>query len=119
MNLPHLHDYGIQNEESAIRAHVGVRARTVYVFRTEEAKRIVASMRESDGRFASQPGVAGTTAFGFPVPVGRFNDLRRIPNPTLSTARRNCPSTAPRKGQSDEKPEEEATGRKEGITCRR
>ena len=89
MSAPKLHDYGIQNEQSDIRAHVGVRARTVYVFRTEEAKRLVASMRKDEGRFASQPGVVGPTAFGFAVPVSeQCLDERTIDGVTTTQPKR-------------------------------
>jgi hypothetical protein len=73
--------HGIQNEDSDIRAHVGVRARTVFVFRTEEARRLVEGRDQASGRFAGQSGVNGPTAFGFPVALSEFHDLRRIEYP--------------------------------------
>ena len=86
-----LHDYGIRTEVSDIRAHVGVRAKTVYVFRTAEAKEIASDMTTDEGRFASQPGVAGPTAFGFRCEVeierqeqGELNEHRRRVRDLLS-----------------------------------
>lgn len=43
-------EYGIQNEQSDIRAHVCVVAKRVYVYSTDEGKRIAAT-----GRFKSLP----------------------------------------------------------------
>lgn len=60
-------EYGIQTEESDLRAHVCVNARTVYVYPTKMGIKTV-----TEGNFqkrpAYQPGAAFPTAEGFIVP---------------------------------------------------
>jgi hypothetical protein len=60
-------DYGIQTEESDLRAHVCVNARQVYVYPTKKGVEAI-----EKGNFrpatASQPGAAFVTAKGFLVP---------------------------------------------------
>jgi len=62
-----LSDYGIQNEQSDLRAHVCPLVRRVYVYPTAEGRRAI----EAGGwtaRPAFQAGVAGPTAMGYCVP---------------------------------------------------
>jgi len=77
MSKPPLHAHGIQTEASHVRAHVGVIARSVFVFLTKHGR---AACEASDIRdaVAYQPGVAYPTARGKPVPLDRIRDLRRI-----------------------------------------
>jgi len=62
-----LHEYGIQNEASDIRAHVCPFVRRVYVYPTEEGRRVAISGKWPK-RPAFQPGVEGATAEGYLVP---------------------------------------------------
>ena len=62
-----LFDYGIQNEQSDIRAHVCPLVQRVYVYPTEEGRRAIASGQWTK-RPAFQPGVVGLTAEGYCVP---------------------------------------------------
>jgi len=62
-----LHEYGIQTEQSDLRAHVCPLVRRVYVYPTAEGRRAL----EAGGRRARpayQPGVVGPTAMGYCVP---------------------------------------------------
>jgi hypothetical protein len=73
---PTLYDYGIQNEQTDIRAHVAVLAQKLYVFRTAAALRV---MRKYPKRFAGQRDVDdGPTARGHIVPVGAIPGLRSL-----------------------------------------
>lgn len=67
MKPDHLHDYGIQNEGSDLRAHVCVLARTVYVYPTACGVKAVESGKYK-ARPAKQPGYQAATAWGFLVP---------------------------------------------------
>ena len=64
-------EYGIQTEESDLRAHVCVNARQVYVYPTQQGIAAIAT-----GKFrkmpASQPGAAFVTAEGFLVPPNQI-----------------------------------------------
>lgn len=66
--------YGIQNEQSDIRAHVGVLSGKVYVYRTEDGLKAIETF-DRKPRPASQPGVNFVTAYGFAVP---WRDIPRI-----------------------------------------
>jgi hypothetical protein len=63
-----LYKYGIEEEQSDIRAHVSFRGRCVTVFRTEDILRLV-TVNEYRHRPACQPGVNGPTAMGYLVPI--------------------------------------------------
>lgn len=82
-NEPALVEYGIQCEKSDIRAHVGVWARSVYVFPTRCGAELIQS-----GKYISRPafqaGVIGRTALGYCVPICEFPTLRTISVPALS-----------------------------------
>jgi len=69
--------YGIQTETSDIRAHVSVVNRTIYVFQTIQGIKAIERERPPL-RAASQAGVVGTTALGWPMPVNAIHDLRRV-----------------------------------------
>ena len=62
-----LHDYGIQNEQSDLRAHVCPLVRRVYVYPTAEGRRAIAAGGWTP-RPAYQAGVTGPTAMGYCVP---------------------------------------------------
>jgi len=62
-----LHEYGIQNEQSDLRAHVCPLVRRVYVYPTVEGQRAIKGGRWP-ARKAYQPGVVGETALGYCVP---------------------------------------------------
>jgi hypothetical protein len=77
MNQPDLIQYGIQDEDSDIRAHVCVLAKIVYVFPTWAGVKAINS-----GKFpsvgASQPGVDFDTSRGILVPPGQIEGCIRI-----------------------------------------
>jgi len=62
-----LHDYGIQNEGSDLRAHVCPVVRRVYVYPTAEGRKAALS-GQWPRRPAYQRGVVGATAEGYLVP---------------------------------------------------
>jgi len=62
-----LYPFGIQNEQSDLRAHVCPLVRRVYVYPTAEGRKAVLSGAWPK-RSASQPGVEGATAEGYLVP---------------------------------------------------
>lgn len=70
-----LFDYGIHNESSNIRAHVGVYAKTLFVFPTVCAVRV---MGKYPVKPAFQTGVNGETAKGHCVPPSAIANLRRL-----------------------------------------
>jgi hypothetical protein len=70
---PPLSDYGIQNEQSDLRAHVCPLVRRVYVYPTAEGCRAIEAGGRS-ARPAYQAGVKGATAMGYCVPPF---DIRR------------------------------------------
>jgi len=75
--MAELADYGIQNEQSDIRAHVSVANQKVYVFKTSAGIDAI----KANGyptRFASQPGVDGITAEGWCVPWWHIPDIRPL-----------------------------------------
>lgn len=76
-----LFEYGIQTENSDIRAHVSVVNKTIYVFPTRRGVEAIAERPRAE-RYASQRDVTGPTAKGWLVPVGDIRDLRRIRFPT-------------------------------------
>lgn len=83
MNSPTLHWYGLFNEKSDVRAHVGVCSQTVYVF---QRRRLVSELNRlfEAGQFryrvksAIQPHVYGITAKGLLVPIDEIPDLRVV-----------------------------------------
>lgn len=76
-------NYGIWNENSDQRAHVGPRSKCIYVFKTLDAKRLLKERASSlELTPAGQPGVNGYTGKGFCVPIEWFgDDLFTIPFP--------------------------------------
>lgn len=94
-----LHEHGIHTEDSFIRAHVGVNARSVYVFKTEDAKRAIHTYN-FEQRKAYQPGVSVPTAMGWIAPIEMIDNVRvlKIPNwplwdgfcETLSTSQKGA-----------------------------
>ena len=72
----HLREYGIFQDQSNIRAHVSIITKSIYVFKTEEVKKILPGNYRLVG--AKQPGVEITTAEGWLVPVEDIPDVRRI-----------------------------------------
>lgn len=72
---PVLFHYGIRTEKSDIRAHVGVLARSVFIFRTKHGIEAI-EKHNPPLRPAYQGGVVGKTAEGYPVQMGWVRDLR-------------------------------------------
>lgn len=67
MNATPLQSSGIADERSNLRCHVAPATRSIFVFRTDDARRVLLS-----GTYrkvtATQPGVDGVTAEGYAVP---------------------------------------------------
>jgi hypothetical protein len=76
---PELFSYGILTEGSDVRAHVGVASRSLYVFKTRDAIRLLQSTKRYQLADAYQDGVNGRTATGYPVPWKDIPDIRRLP----------------------------------------
>ena len=93
METKSLFDFGIHNEASNIRAHVAVLARTLYVFPTLCAVRVMKQYRTLE---AFQPGVTGATAVGHCVPPDAIENIRklRIAEARLSDFREDLPTGA-------------------------
>lgn len=92
IDIPILHEYGIQTEQSDIRAHVSPGACAMFVFPTQSA---VAVMRKYPKRTASQPGVIGKTAEGYIVPVADIPDLWALRiDPSFFDGFNECLSTS-------------------------
>lgn len=70
--------YGIQNEQSDIRAHVGVLAGCVYVYRTADGIQAI-SGHNGKPKQAFQPGVDYATALGYPIPWKNIPRILAIP----------------------------------------
>jgi len=77
MNPAELFDYGIQTEQSDIRAHVAVAARRVLVFQTRAILEMLKTKNHKEAT-ATQPGVNFITARGFLIPVGDVPDIRAL-----------------------------------------
>jgi len=92
-----LFEYGIQHEKGVIRAHVGVLACKVYVFRAERAVTVMGKFRQCH---AFQPGVNGATAIGYAVPVGAIPGLRTLRISTDWTTIFNQDDSTSEKGKS-------------------
>jgi hypothetical protein len=75
---PVLHTYGILTEESDIRAHVSVVNKSIYVFETCKGIEAVNTKTHNDLVSAYQPGVAGATAKGWPIPIDQIDGLIRV-----------------------------------------
>lgn len=73
-----LFEYGIQTENSDVRAHVSVVNRTIYAFPTATAVMAI-KKHQPEEREATQPGAIGPTARGYVVPIELIPDLRKLP----------------------------------------
>ena len=71
-------NYGIQNEDSDLRAHVSVCNATVYVFPTENGRKAIA-----ENNIQGKPAYTGTTvtAFGYPVPFRKIANIQAVKIP--------------------------------------
>ncbi len=65
-------NYGIQNEESHIRAHVCPRVKRIYVFPTASG---IEALKAGEFKVAYQPGVEGHTGEGKAVPIWRIKRM--------------------------------------------
>lgn len=72
-----LFEYGIFQEDSNIRAHIGVKGRTIFVYRTPVMRDLIIKNNYSIGH-ATQKGVNGITGEGWLVPIKDIPDLREI-----------------------------------------
>lgn len=76
MNCPDfLYPYGIQTEQSDIRAHVAVLARRILVFQTTEMLKLI-EQKFYRNTFAFQDGINQPTAQGYLVSIKDIPDLR-------------------------------------------
>lgn len=78
-----LFDYGIHNESSDIRAHVGMLTNRVYVFSTADGKRVFKEWkdRKEQSLPAYQLGVETPTAWGFAVPWNSIPNIKVVKFP--------------------------------------
>ncbi len=76
-----LHNYGIQNEESDLRAHVSVCNATVYTFLPSDAMDAINSHPEIQPRQAYQSGINFATANGYPMPTKYIHGIQAIKIP--------------------------------------
>ena len=76
-----LHNYGIQNEESDLRAHVSVCNATVYTFLPSDAMDAINAHPEIQPRQAYQSGVNFATANGYPMPIKYIHGIQAIKIP--------------------------------------
>ena len=76
---PQLFDYGILQEDSDIRVHVGVIVRRVYVFETKKARSLIEqNPHKYPIKLADQPGVIGATGKGWVVPWTEIPGIRQL-----------------------------------------
>lgn len=66
--------YGIDCEQSDIRAHVSAKSATCYIFKTAHVRSLLTT-GEYKQTYGYQPAVAEPTAVGFLVPINRVNVL--------------------------------------------
>ena len=92
-------DYGIQNDKSDVRAHVGVLAKQVYVFKTKDGFEAIDPRRHRK-RPAFTRGIR--TAEGYCVPDGDIPSCMSIPIPNGIFAESRI-GTYPEKGRRSEK----------------
>lgn len=72
-----LADYGIFTEQSDIRAHVGPKAKTIYVYQTSAMREFV-ELNKYATKPAYQPGYSLPTASGYCVPIAEAPFIRRL-----------------------------------------
>jgi len=72
-----LYNYGIQTEDSDIRAHVSVSNKTVYVFPTIEGKRAIQKYKPRSVN-GFQPGIKSATSKGWLVKPSQIKQIRAL-----------------------------------------
>lgn len=79
-NQSKLKEYGINNEISDIRSHVGPLSQQVFVYKTKDGKEAMQKHISAGGveKVGGQPGYDGITFRGYAVPVKYFDDLKII-----------------------------------------
>lgn len=82
METTELVDYGILQEVSDYRCHVCFGEGNVYIYRTEAGKKAIASGWYEE-RSATQEGIEGVTARGYPVPVDEIDGIRCVEIPVV------------------------------------
>lgn len=71
--------YGIFDEQSDIRVHVGVASKCLYVFQTDIARKyLLRTGHRYELRPAYQPGVAGMTALGWKIPWKTIPGIKKV-----------------------------------------
>lgn len=77
-----LRPYGILQEKSDVRAHLGIAAQRLYVFQTKPLADIIQQYPHRwQWATAGQQGVSGTTGGGYKVPWNEIPDIRVIALP--------------------------------------
>jgi hypothetical protein len=85
-------NHGIQNEESDIRAHVGVYAQKVYVFRTEAGREVIqreppyrcvpvytGSIQTAEGYVVPARDIEGCCGYGIPEDIFAMSGIGQLP----------------------------------------
>lgn len=72
-----MREYGIADEESDIRVHVSPLAKTFYVFKTSDIKKLIKE-NSYEIKEAYQPNVPEPTAIGYLVPIEKVPNLKAI-----------------------------------------
>lgn len=72
-------DYGIQNDGSDFRVHVGYQAQHIYVFPTQAGRdALEREQLRSELKRGGQPGVNGHTYEGYAVPISSIDNIQSI-----------------------------------------
>ena len=75
-----LADYGIFTEQSDIRAHVGPKSKTIYIYQTDKMCEFLESNKyRYETKSAYQPGFDKPTASGYCVPIADIPFVRKLP----------------------------------------
>lgn len=72
-------EYGIQNDASDFRVHVGYKAQHIYVFPTQAGREAIEREKNRlELKQGGQQGVNGKTFAGYAVPISSIDDLQSI-----------------------------------------
>ncbi len=71
-------EYGVEQDQSDYRAHVGYKVQHVYIFPTASAKALLRSDHNLEEKTATQNGVNGPTAKGFPAPISHLKGIQEV-----------------------------------------
>lgn len=72
-------EYGIQNDGSDFRVHVGYKSQHIYVFATQAGREALEREKARlELKQGGQPGVNGNTYAGYPIPISAIYDIQSI-----------------------------------------